>query len=185
MPRRIRSLPLTAGLTILLLAAACRSDPPPPGSPALSVAQRRAIADTVRALLVAATDLSPAAAGEGDPADRMLSLYPDTGAVISASGGYLIVGRDSLEAAVRGFWENVGQNMVRPQWRWGDFHVDVLGPDAAVVTASYRVPHLTPTGHAHVVGGVWTAVFARRDGRWVVVQEHLSDAPPGMSLTPD
>jgi hypothetical protein len=29
----------------------------------------------------------------------------------------------------------------------------------------------------HVIGGAWTAVFANRGGRWVIVQEHLSDAP--------
>jgi hypothetical protein len=29
----------------------------------------------------------------------------------------------------------------------------------------------------HVIGGAWTAVFQRRGRRWVIVQEHLSDAP--------
>ena len=56
-------------------------------------------------------------------------------------------------------------------------HVDVLAPDAAVVTTTYRVPHLTPAGQPHVIAGAWTAVFQRRDGRWVIVQEHLSDMP--------
>jgi ketosteroid isomerase-like protein len=50
-------------------------------------------------------------------------------------------------------------------------------PDAAVVTTTYRVPHLTPAGAPHVLAGAWTAVFARRGGRWVIVQEHLSDVP--------
>lgn len=169
----------------LLFAIGCESAPPPPGSASLTGAQRSAIADTVTALLRGATNLAPLASEtDVNGAARMLALYPDSGQVVSASGGFLLLGRDSLESAVTGFWENVGQNMVRPEWRWGEFHVDVLAPDAAVVTASYRIPHLTPTGHAHVIGGVWTAVFANRDGRWVIVQEHLSDAPPGMSLTP-
>lgn len=172
-------------LTLALGTACAGGDAAPPGSESLTGEQRAAIADTVSALLRAATDLSPSADTLGDPADQMLAIYPDSGMVVSASGGYLIVGRDSLASAVRAFWENVGRSMVRPEWRWGDFHVDVLASDAAVVTASYRIPHLTPTGHAHVVGGVWTAVFARRDGRWMVVQEHLSDAPPGMSLRPE
>jgi ketosteroid isomerase-like protein len=55
--------------------------------------------------------------------------------------------------------------------------VDVLSPDAAVLTTTYRVPHQTPDGRPHVIGGAWTAVFARRDGRWQIVQEHLSDVP--------
>ena len=41
----------------------------------------------------------------------------------------------------------------------------------------YRVPHLTPMGQPHVIGGAWTAVFRLQDGRWVIVQEHLSDSP--------
>ena len=56
-------------------------------------------------------------------------------------------------------------------------HVDVLGPDAAVLTATYTIPHRTPRGDPHVVGGAWTAVFGRRGGRWAIVQEHLSDRP--------
>lgn len=150
------------------------------GTPALALEERAAIADTIARLLTSATDLSPG----GDAAARMIALYPDTGAVISASGGYLIIGSDSVGASIRGFWDNVGQNMVDPEWRWGPMHIDVLAREAAVVTATYRVPHLTPTGRAHVVGGAWTAVFANRDGRWVIVQEHLSDVVGGMSLTP-
>lgn len=170
----------------LMLGSACSAEPaPPPGSESLTAAERRAIADTVESLMRAATDLSIHADTARHPADAMLSLYPDSGEVVSASGGYMIVGRDSLASAVHAFWENVGISMVRPEWRWGDFHVDVLARDAAVLTASYRIPHLTPTGHAHVVGGVWTAVFANRNGEWIIVQEHLSDAPPGMSLTPE
>jgi hypothetical protein len=55
--------------------------------------------------------------------------------------------------------------------------VDVLAPDAAVMTATYRVPHLTPQGMPHVVAGAWTAVLVKRGGRWLIIQEHLSDAP--------
>lgn len=177
--------PLLTLLAALAIGVSC-SGQPVPGSPNLTDRQRSGIADTVRKLLIAATDLTHSSeAAVDDPAGRMLALYPTTGRVISASGGELIVGRDSLAAAVNWFWENVGSNMVRPTWRWGEMYVDVLAADAAVVTAAYRIPHLTPTGHAHVIGGAWTAVFANRDGRWVVVQEHLSDAPPGMTLTPD
>ena len=66
--------------------------------------------------------------------------------------------------------------------------VDVLGPDAAVLTTTYRVPHRTPRGDPHVIAGAWTAVFERRGGKWVIIQEHLSDLPealamPGMATT--
>ena len=55
---------------------------------------------------------------------------------------------------------------------------DVLSPDAAVMTATYHVPHLTPSNKPHILGGAWTAVFQKRGGRWYIIQEHLSDLPP-------
>jgi ketosteroid isomerase-like protein len=68
--------------------------------------------------------------------------------------------------------------MQDPKWIWGTPQVDVLSPDAAVVTTTYRIPHRTPAGEPHTVAGAWTAVFARRGGKWVIVQEHLSEIPP-------
>jgi ketosteroid isomerase-like protein len=146
--------------------------------PTLTGAQRTAIADTLRSLIVTAYDLSK----PGDAVTRLMSLYPPTGNVVSASGGQVSTSRDSLEAGIRAFWTNVGQNMRDPRWTWGTMHVDVLAPDAAVVTTTYRVAHLTPRGEPHVIAGAWTAVFQRRGGRWVIVQEHLSDAPAAMPV---
>ena len=67
--------------------------------------------------------------------------------------------------------------MRRPRWEWDEMVVDVLSRDAVVITARYRVPHWTPDGNPHVIGGAWTTVWTRREGRWVIVQEHLSDLP--------
>ncbi|MEO8620436.1 MAG: DUF4440 domain-containing protein [bacterium] len=144
---------------------------------AVTPAQRAAITDTLRSLIVSAYDLSR----PGDAVSRLMSLYPATGDVISASGGQVSASRDSLQAGIRAFWDNVGRNMRDPKWTWGAMHVDVLAPDAAVITTTYRVPHLTPRGEPHVIAGAWTAVFQRRQGRWVIVQEHLSDMPVAMA----
>ena len=57
-------------------------------------------------------------------------------------------------------------------------HVDVLSRDAAVVTATYRVPHLTPRGMPHVIAGALTQVFARRDVGGSSYRSCLSDVPP-------
>jgi hypothetical protein len=175
-PRRA----LTAGLFALLVIAACRAPAGGEGPPPLTDRERDAIAATVERRLREATDLR---AG-GDVAARMLGIYPDSGRVVSATGGMVSTTRDSLAAAVGAFWENVGRNMRNPEWRWGPMHVDVLGRDAAVVTATYRIPHLTPRGEPHVLGGAWTAVFVRRGGEWVVVQEHLSDVTGEVSAMP-
>lgn len=158
-----------AALCLAALLAACGSANPD----TLSPARRAAIADTVKQRIMSAADLS-----HGDVVQRLMSLYPDTGVVISASGGQISTTRTALQQKITSFWQYIGQNMRDPKWEWSEMHIDVLAPDAAVLTATYRIPHLTPRGAPHIVGGAWTAVFQRRNGKWVIVQEHLSDFPP-------
>jgi hypothetical protein len=143
----------------------------------MTSAEQRAIADSLKKLVVSAYDLS-----KPDPVKSLMSLYPDSGRVISASGGVITTTRPQLEQGIKAFWTYVGQNMKNPKWEWTSMNVDVLAPDAAVMTSTYRVPHLTPTGMNHVIGGAWTAVFQKRGGRWVVIQEHLSDVQSNLNL---
>jgi ketosteroid isomerase-like protein len=162
----------------LALVVACGA----PDRQPLDASYQRSVTDTLHALIVNAYDLTK----PGDKVARLMSLYPDSGRVISASGGRVTTTRDSLEAGIHAFWQYVGQNMQQPKWEWGPMLVDVLAPDAAVLTTTYRVPHLTPRGEPHVIAGAWTAVFQKRGGRWMIIQEHLSDLPeavamPGMS----
>ncbi|HET7456854.1 MAG TPA: DUF4440 domain-containing protein [Gemmatimonadaceae bacterium] len=165
---KVRRLRVGAAIVAVLAAAACeRAD----AARVLTRAERAAVADSIARQVIAACDLRAP-----DPVARLMSLYPDSGSVISASAGRVTTTRDSLAAAVRTFWNNVGHNMRDPRWEWTSMRVDVLAPNAAVMTATYRIPHLTPMGMPHVVGGAWTAVFERRGGRWVIVHEHLSDA---------
>jgi ketosteroid isomerase-like protein len=138
----------------------------------LTSSQKEAIRVEVEQAMRDAYDLSKA-----DAADRMISLYPKTGRVVSANSGRASESRDSLESAIRSFWNAVGVNMREPKWVWDRFYVDVLAPNAAVVTGLYRIPHRNPRNEPHVLGGAMTAVFEKRDGRWVIVQEHLSDLP--------
>jgi hypothetical protein len=114
-----------------------------------------------------------------DVLDRMLSLYPSSGRVVSASGGSVLTSRDSIESGIRYFWNNVGVNMREPTWVWERFYIDVLSPTSAVVTATYRIPHRNPRNEPHTLGGAMTTVLAKRDGRWTIIQEHLSDLPQG------
>ena len=138
----------------------------------LSDEERREIATAIEQRVKSAYDLR-----SGDVLKGMLSLYPEDGPVYSASGGSVTTTRDSLEAAIRQFWNYVGRNMRDPKWEWTTMRVDVLSRTSAVMTTTYRVPHLTPAGAPHVIGGAWTAVFARKNGEWVIVHEHLSDSP--------
>jgi hypothetical protein len=143
----------------------------------MSAAEKRAIADSLKRLVVSAYDLS-----KPDPVKSLMSLYPAEGRVISGSGGVITTTRPQLEQGIKAFWTYVGQNMRNPKWQWTSMTVDVLAPDAAVMTSTYRVPHLTPMGMNHVIAGAWTAVFQKRDGRWVIIQEHLSDVQSNPNL---
>ena len=147
--------------------AACAS------STTLSADDRRAIADSLARQVRAAYDLS-----KPDVAQRMLSLYPPAGPIVSAAGGRMVTSRDTLAMGIKAFWDNVGVNMREPQWIWDKMVVDVLAPNAAIMTATYHIPHLTPLNQPHVIAGAWTAAFEKRGSRWYIVQEHLSDVPP-------
>lgn len=145
--------------------------------------ERRAIADSLSALVTDAYDFS-----RPDAVNRLLALYPDSGRVISAVAGRVTTTRDTLAGEIRGFWERVGQNMREPRFELGSTYVDLITRDAAVVTLTYRIPHLTPRHTPHTVSGAWTMLWRRQGGRWHIVQEHLSDTPestaPGTNVAP-
>jgi len=167
---------ISGRLLVLLCAttlmAGCAS-----GSGELSPEQRRAIASEIDTKVRDAYDLS-----KPGSEDRMIALYADTGRIVSASTGRAVASRDTVIEGIKLFWKYVGSNMKQPKWTWTSTYVDVLGPNAAVFTGTYRVPHLTPRGEPHEIAGAMTLVFEKRGSKWGVVQEHLSDAPPAMAM---
>ena len=163
----ISALRVIASVGFAASIAACSA------SPTLTPAERRDIADSLARQVKAASDLS-----KPDLVQRMLSLYPPAGPIVSASAGRMVTSRDTLAMGIKAFWDNVGVNMRQPQWVWDQMVVDVLAPNAAVMTATYHISHLTPQNQPHVIAGAWTAAFEKRGSRWYVVQEHLSDVPP-------
>ena len=159
-------------LLVTVFLASCAS-----GAEQVSPDERRAIASEIDAKVRDAYDLSkPGSEG------RMIALYADTGRIVSASTGRAIASRDTVIEGIKLFWKYVGANMKQPKWSWTKTYVDVLSPNAAVFTGTYRVPHLTPRGEPHEIAGAMTLVFEKRGQKWGVVQEHLSDAPPAMAM---
>jgi hypothetical protein len=142
-------------------------------SGSVSETRKAAIRAEVEATLRDAYDLA-----KPDVEKRMLALYPASGPIASASVGRVTASRDTLAMGIRWFTQNVVANMQGAQWIWDSLHVEVLSPTSAVVTAAYRIPHQTPRNQPHVIAGAMTAVFVKRDGKWVIIQEHLSDVPP-------
>jgi len=163
--------PVRVSLGLLLLLG-CSRPPAPAPAGRVGTPNDAALADTLKGRIADAYDFSRPGALE-----RMNALYPDTGRVISASAGHLIVSADSVRAGITTFWENVGRNMSQAKWVWGDVYVDRLADDAAVLTGTWSIPHIAPTGHPHVIQGAWTAVFRRIGGKWLIVAEHLSSPP--------
>jgi len=160
-------LEVTVVRTLIFLLAWCACRPAPP-----SESSDSALADTLKARVEEAYDFT-----RPGVAERMMALYPDTGRVISASGGQVTASGDSLRAGIADFWRDAGQNMREPTWEWGEVYVDRLSGDAAVLTATWSIPHIAPTGSPHVIRGAWTAVFRRIDRKWMIVAEHLSVPP--------
>jgi hypothetical protein len=162
-----RSLAGVALVGTVAAAAACGAAG---GAP--SPAHGAALADTLAGVIAAAYDFSR----PGVP-ERLLGLYPAQGPVVSAAAGGLTTSRAALRGEIERFWSRVGQNMRDARFVVGERHATVLGPDAAALTFTYTIPHRTPEGRPHTLAGAWTAVFRRDGARWVIVQEHLSDAP--------
>lgn len=173
--RRLRRRGYRAVMLGALLVAGCKATEAPgaraePAGPSgVSLAAQGAIADTLTRLIEEAYDLTAP-----EPVRRLMDLYPDTGAVISASDGRIIASRDSIQGAIESFWDSMGRNMQRPSWVWGERRINVLSANSAVMTATYTIPHFAPSGEAHTIGGAWTAVFQKRGGRWRIIHEHLS-----------
>jgi hypothetical protein len=142
-------------------------------SSSVSTSERQAIADSLTRQVKAAYDVT-----KPNLEQRLLSLYPESGRVVSATGGQIVASRDTLAQGLKAFQDNVAANMRQPRWIWDQMLFDVLSPTAAVMTATYHVPHLTPRNQPHTIGGAWTAVFEKRGSRWYIIQEHLSDLPP-------
>ncbi len=167
LPPTVRTIALALTLAgTVALGSACRNPEQ------IAPEERRAIADSLSALVVQAYDFS-----QPDAPDRLLALYPESGRVISAVAGRVTTTRDTLAGEIRGFWQRVGQNMRDPRFVLGSTYVDLITRDAAVVTLTYSIPHLTPRNTPHVVSGAWTMLWRRQGGQWRIVQEHLSDTP--------
>ena len=160
-----RSLRISAAAWLAVSLAAC-------GPQTLSADDRRSIADSLARQVKAASDLS-----QPNVVERMLSLYPPAGPIVSASAGHMTTSRDTLAMGIKAFWDNVGSRMRQPKWIWDQMLFDVPSSNVAVMTATYHVPHLTPRNTPHTIGGAWTAVWEKQGGRWYIVQEHLSDLP--------
>jgi len=102
--------------------------------------------------------------------------------------------RGDIDAFMSGYWNNPGVRFVsgdRIVYGWAatlaryharyatrekmgqlafsDLHIDMLAPDAALVMGNWRLARAGDLPH-----GIFTLVFRKIDGQWVIVLDHTS-----------
>ncbi len=146
-------------LAFCVAAVACQ-----PATTELTEEQKAAIADTVSQL--ADTFFEDFRALDFD---RMMAPYGSE--VVWAENGALGTNRDSLVTAWSGLIAAI-QEVTSGDW--GEVHVKVLGPDAAVFTATFDWAGVDSSGAQVGNPGVWTTVWLRTDEGWKIVHGHES-----------
>ena len=150
----------------LTVLAACQ-----PATTEFTDAERAAIRDTVTQLADVVFEAFRAL-----EVDRFMAPYGSE--FIWAENGVLGTNRDSLVGAWSGVFAGI-QEVTSGDW--GEVHVEVLGPDAAVFTAAFDWTGVDTSGVETEVAGVWTTIWTRTDEGWKIIHGHESLLP----LPPD
>jgi ketosteroid isomerase-like protein len=154
----------------LIVLAACQ-----PATTEFTDAERAAIRDTV-------TQLADAVFATFRALDVDGFMAPYGSEVIWSENGVLGANRDSLVGAWSGVFAGI-QEVTSGDW--GEVHVDVLGPDAAVFTAAFDWTGVDTSEAEVEVAGVWTTIWARTDEGWKIIHGHESLLPlPPDSIRP-
>jgi uncharacterized protein (TIGR02246 family) len=157
---RVRMVWLPA---LIVLSAGCRLA----GKETTSV-DTRVIEDSLRAMVIRSFE-----GIEAKDADKALALMSDD--VIFVGDGLMMVGKDSLlRLTTRSFseWKSVDADVEIVR-------VQVLSPEAAVVNWKAHVDATDAKGVHTPYGGIATAVFVLRGGRWQIIQQQqCAPMPP-------
>ena len=147
--------------------AACQ-----PATSELTEEQKAAIADTVR-------QLADTFFEDFRFLDFVPAMAPYAPELVWAESGVLGANRDSLANAWGGIFASI-QEVTSGEW--GEVHIKVLGPAAAVFTASFDWAGVDTAGAELGGSGVWTAIWERTEQGWKIVQGHESYLPPPDSM---
>jgi len=147
---------------MLLVLVACQ-----PAAVELTEEQTAAIADTVRQQADAFFD-----AFRVLDSDRAMAPFGSD--LVWAENAVLGADRDSMVTAWRGIFAAMRQVT---SGDWGEVHIKVLGPDAAVFSGTFDWAGVDTTGAPVGAAGVWTTVWVRTAEGWKVTHGHESFAP--------
>lgn len=151
-----------------LALAAGLFGPPALSAQAMSVDQARAVGDTIRLqadrFIAALTSLK---------IDRFIDQFTNEPDLVYVDNGRIYPSRAALAAAAGGFFGRVRS----ASGRWESPSVLPLALDAGAFTGIFRAQMADTAGHPlWTEGKIWTLVYQRRSGRWVIVQAHEVNA---------
>ena len=164
------------GLLSAAALAACRSGE----KQSATAVEVRAVEDTLRAMVMQTFE-----AIQAQDADRSLAALSEN--VIYIGDGLTVVGRDSLMRMTRrvfATWRKVKADVKIT-------HFQQYAPDVAVMNWEAYISATDGKGVDRPYGGVATAIFVKRNGRWSIVQQQQcapmppevpSDMPPSTAI---
>ena len=149
-------------VAIAACAVACQ-----PASTELTEGQRAAIEDTIEQLMAEIAD-----AGRARDFDRIRAAYSESPVLVN--NGVIIEDFDAHFELGRGFYGPL--RTLEGSYR--NVHIEVLAPDAVVVTRNDDIFWADTTGMEGEFHTAWTGVFRRINGEWKIIYSHESWPPP-------
>src|ERR1043165_1146030 len=144
----------------------CRSEEKQPAT----AIESRAVEDTLRDMVMKTFQ-----AIQAQDADRTVAPFSEN--VIYTGDGLIVIGRDSLlRMTQRAFadWRTVKADVKIT-------HFQQFGPEVAVMNWESHISATDKKGVDRPYGGIATAIFLKRNGKWSIVQQQqCAPMPPEM-----
>lgn len=136
----------------------------------LTPVRRAAVADTIR---MAADRVIAAIASK--QIGRFMELFATEPDLTYVDNGRIYPSREALAAAAGGFFKRIGQ----AGGTWESPRILVLSESSGAFTGIFRPLMSDLDGKPLWTDGkIWTFVYQRRAGKWVIVQAHEVNALP-------
>ena len=157
-------------IRLILLAGLCAGRSAASTGQALSARQRAAVTDTIR---LQADRVVAAIASRN--IDRFMELFTTEADLTYVDNGRIYPSRAALASAAGGFFKRIGS----AGGTWDSPRILPLSSSAGAFTGIFRPQMVDTAGQPLWTDGkIWTLVYERRNGAWVIVQAHEVNARP-------
>jgi ketosteroid isomerase-like protein len=152
-------------MAVLVLAGACQG---PPAE--FTEADRAAIEGILAQEFDAYADVV-----KRIDADGLVGFFQQSGDLAWAHDGVITRSWTDFSEVARQNWSVFGEV---ESFSWGDLHIQVLAPNAAVVTTTFDFAATDTAGSPIALTGSFTTVWAETDGEWKIVNAAEIYTPP-------